>query len=163
MKFLPTVHMNWCTHRFKARFTLNPTLSFCTVTSIKATTSSSSAVTIASIRVSQRVFSRPISVKEHQYVSQAFKPELTLESYPHTRGPRKCSSNISFAAFSFASLDTSILGSSRLRCFKSVPTSIRNWSYLVKTAMTGTSKVVRYKQSQVSMMTHPHLSTGRCP
>ena len=61
---------------------------------------------------------------------------------PSSRGLRKYFSNISFAAFSVASLDTSILGSSRLRCFKSVPTSIRNWSYLVNTAMTGTSKVI---------------------
>src|SRR6266404_4974621 len=65
-EILPTVSLNGCTDCFKARFTLNPKLSFCTATSIKATTSSCNASAVASMRLSQRASSLFIAVKEHQ-------------------------------------------------------------------------------------------------
>ncbi len=92
MRLQPTVPLNWCAHRFKARFPLNPTLSFCTATSIKATASSFSAAAVVSISVSQRVSSRSISVEEYQNAAWALDSKLTLQSHPRntlTQGPHE--------------------------------------------------------------------------
>src|SRR6266404_6284228 len=90
MRLPPIVPLNWCTDRCKARFTLIPKFSFCTATSIKATASSFNAAAVASIRVSHCASCLFIAVEQHQYLAQAFDPELASQPHPTnaTYGPQ---------------------------------------------------------------------------